>query len=296
MAIEDDMEGDLYAVLRLDDAGPHVVHALIRKAYRKRALELHPDKRGDDPVAAVEFQKLQRAYDVLSDEKARASYDELQRVRKERVQKEKGQSEKRQKMMRDLAEKEKAYEREQKVKSQEEDVQRRLKAEIARITKARGRQFKGPSSFDQGESGNGDARPQVNGASSFDQGKSAGVDARQQFNKPPPFDLGKSASAEVPPQSSGGEASDAERTLKVSWTCLEGGAGDYSASRLKEIFEAFGVVEDLVVRSGKSRKKRSALVVMVTKQAADKATETVCGDYWNPLLVVPLLPGTSGQL
>jgi DnaJ family protein C protein 17 len=98
--------------------------------------------------AAVEFQKLQKAYDILSDEKARAPYDELQRVRKERVQKESRQSEKRQKMMRDLAEKEKAFEREQKVKSQEDDVSRRLKAEIARICKSHGRQFKGPSSFD----------------------------------------------------------------------------------------------------------------------------------------------------
>lgn len=44
-------EVDWYAVLGLDDGGPHVVNAVIRKAYRKRALELHPDKRGDDPVA-----------------------------------------------------------------------------------------------------------------------------------------------------------------------------------------------------------------------------------------------------
>jgi DnaJ family protein C protein 17 len=244
--------------------------------------------------AAAEFQKLQRAYDILNDEKARASYDELQRVRKERVQKESRQSEKRQKMMRDLAEKEKVYEREQKAKSQEGDVQRRLKAEIARITKARGRQYKGPSSFDQGESANGDARKPFQGPSSFDQGKFASVDARQQFYEPPPFDLGKPTRVEVPPQSSSVKASDAERTLKVSWTCLESGAGDYSASRLKEVFEAFGIVEDLVVRSGKSRKKRSALIVMATKQAAVTATETVCGDHWNPLLVVPLLPGTSG--
>lgn len=42
---------DLYALLRLEEAGPQVAQALIRKAYRKRALELHPDKRGDDPVA-----------------------------------------------------------------------------------------------------------------------------------------------------------------------------------------------------------------------------------------------------
>lgn len=273
MAME---EEDLYAVLRLDDAGPHVVQARIRKAYRRRALELHPDKRGEDPVAAAEFQKLQQAYDILSDEKARASYDELQRVRKERVENQSRQSEKRQKMMRDLVEKEKAHEREQKAKSQEEDVQRRLKAEIARITKARGRQFKGPASFDQGESAKFDSPQQFKGPPSSEQGKSAG------------------ARAEVTPQSSGVEASSAERTLKASWTCLEGGAGDYSASRLKEIFEEFGVVEDLVVlarKPGKSRKKGAALVVMVTKQAAVTATENVCGDIWNPLLVVPLKTG-----
>lgn len=245
--------------------------------------------------AAAEFQKLREAYDILNDEKARTSYDELLRVRKERITNDSMLSEKRQKMKRDMVEKEKAHEREKKVKSQEEDVQRRLKAEIARITKARGRQFKGPSSSDQGESTYDDSRQQFKGPSSFDQGKSAGVDARQQNNDPLPFDLGKSARVEVPPQSSGGEASDTERTLKVSWTCLDGGAGDYSASRLKEVFEEFGVVEDLVVRSGKSRKKRSALIVMATKQAAVSATENVCGDYWNPLLVVPLLPGTSGH-
>lgn len=265
-------EEDLYGLLHLEETGPQVALAIIRKAYRRRALELHPDKRGDDPVAAVEFQKLQKAYDILNDEKARASYDELQRVRKERVLKEGRQSEKRQKMMRDLAEKEKAFEREQKVKSQEDNVSRRLKAEIARISKSRGRQFKGPSSFDAKEPAN----------------------SRQQFQAPPSFDQGKSAErVEVPTPSSDVEVSDAERTLKVSWTCLEGGAGDYSATQLKQIFEEFGVVEDLVVRSGKSRKKRSALIVMATKQAAVKATENVCGEYSNPLLVVPLLPGAS---
>lgn len=247
--------------------------------------------------AAEEFQKLQKAYDILNDEKARASYDELQRVRKERVQKESRQSEKRQKMMRDLAEKEKAYEREKKVKFQEDDVSRRLKAEIARISKARGRQFKGPSSFDQTEPANADNRQQFEGPPSFDQQKSADADGRQQFYEAPVFGFGRvpSEKVEVPPQSSDLEASDAERTLKVSWTCLESGAGDYSATQLKQIFEEFGVVEDLVVRSGKSRKKRSALIVMATKQAAVKATENVCGEYSNPLLVVPLLPGASAQ-
>ncbi|KAJ3010141.1 UNVERIFIED_CONTAM: hypothetical protein HDU68_002306 [Siphonaria sp. JEL0065] len=47
----------------------------IRKAYRKAALKCHPDKKGDDPVAAEEFQRLSKAYEVLSDEKKRQIYD-----------------------------------------------------------------------------------------------------------------------------------------------------------------------------------------------------------------------------
>jgi curved DNA-binding protein CbpA len=46
----------------------------IKKAYRSKAMELHPDRnQGKDTTA--EFQNLQEAYDVLSDEKLRQQYD-----------------------------------------------------------------------------------------------------------------------------------------------------------------------------------------------------------------------------
>ena len=45
--------------------------ATIKKAYRKLAVKKHPDKGGDP----AEFQEIQRAYDVLSDEKKRKIYD-----------------------------------------------------------------------------------------------------------------------------------------------------------------------------------------------------------------------------
>lgn len=48
----------------------------IKKAYRKLALQHHPDKCPDDPKAADNFQKLQKAYEVLSNEKKRKRYDE----------------------------------------------------------------------------------------------------------------------------------------------------------------------------------------------------------------------------
>ncbi|KAF2368300.1 DnaJ domain [Trinorchestia longiramus] len=47
----------------------------IKKAYRKNAKELHPDKNRDDPSADAKFKDLGAAYEVLSDEDKRKKYD-----------------------------------------------------------------------------------------------------------------------------------------------------------------------------------------------------------------------------
>lgn len=47
----------------------------IKKAYRRLAKELHPDKNKDDPNASQKFQDLGAAYEVLSDEEKRQKYD-----------------------------------------------------------------------------------------------------------------------------------------------------------------------------------------------------------------------------
>jgi hypothetical protein len=49
----------------------------IKKAYRKRARELHPDANRDDPDAAERFKELSKAYTVLSDDQQRARYDQF---------------------------------------------------------------------------------------------------------------------------------------------------------------------------------------------------------------------------
>jgi len=47
----------------------------IKKAYRKRAREFHPDANPDDASAADQFKEVARAYQVLSDDDQRARYD-----------------------------------------------------------------------------------------------------------------------------------------------------------------------------------------------------------------------------
>ena len=61
----------------------------VKSAYRKLVLKCHPDKIQDPTLKAVkqdEFQKVQQAYELLSDETQRMRYDEqmkLYELRKE---------------------------------------------------------------------------------------------------------------------------------------------------------------------------------------------------------------------
>jgi DnaJ-class molecular chaperone len=49
--------------------------AEIKKAYRKLAKELHPDKNKDNPKATERFSTVTQAYDLLSDKDKRARFD-----------------------------------------------------------------------------------------------------------------------------------------------------------------------------------------------------------------------------
>ncbi|MDY0959761.1 DnaJ C-terminal domain-containing protein [Sphingomonas sp. CFBP8993] len=47
----------------------------IKKAYRKLAKELHPDRNKDNPKAAEKFSQVTNAYDLLNDKDKRARFD-----------------------------------------------------------------------------------------------------------------------------------------------------------------------------------------------------------------------------
>jgi len=63
---------DYYKVL---DVARDATEADIKKAYRRLAMKLHPDRNPDDKGAEEQFKEAKEAYEVLSDAQKRAAYD-----------------------------------------------------------------------------------------------------------------------------------------------------------------------------------------------------------------------------
>src|ERR1043165_9124113 len=66
------MKRDYYETLGVEKgAAPDA----LKKAFRKLAMECHPDRHPGDKTAEQRFKELNEAYDVLKDDQKRAAYD-----------------------------------------------------------------------------------------------------------------------------------------------------------------------------------------------------------------------------
>ncbi len=68
------MPKEYYSILWIDD---DATADEIKKAYRKKAMEVHPDRHGGDKTKEAEFKKLNEAYSVLSDPGKKSNYDQF---------------------------------------------------------------------------------------------------------------------------------------------------------------------------------------------------------------------------
>ena len=73
MAAKDLYEKDFYKILGVSKTA---TIKEIKKKYRELAHKLHPDKNTGDKKLEEEFKAVSEAYEILSDEKSRAEYDE----------------------------------------------------------------------------------------------------------------------------------------------------------------------------------------------------------------------------
>ncbi|PCI86343.1 MAG: molecular chaperone DnaJ [Hyphomicrobiales bacterium] len=64
---------DFYEVLGVDKSADEKA---LKSAYRKKAMQFHPDRNPDDEAAAEKFRESSEAYEILKDAQKRSAYDQ----------------------------------------------------------------------------------------------------------------------------------------------------------------------------------------------------------------------------
>ncbi|XP_050533559.1 dnaJ homolog subfamily C member 17 [Daktulosphaira vitifoliae] len=118
---------DLYDILEIQQCA---TEKEIKTAYRKKALQCHPDKNPDNPKAAQLFLQLSKILAVLTDKAARAAYDKLVNAKIAAKLREKEYDSKRKKLIDDLARREQMA-----MGKQKDNIEKNFEKELERLRK-----------------------------------------------------------------------------------------------------------------------------------------------------------------
>ncbi|XP_050429626.1 dnaJ homolog subfamily C member 17 [Adelges cooleyi] len=118
---------DLYGMLDIQQSA---TEKEIKTAYRKKALQCHPDKNPDNPKAAQLFLQLSKILAVLTDKAARAAYDKLVNAKIAAKLREKEYDSKRKKLIDNLVQRERMA-----MGQQKDSVERNFEKELERLRK-----------------------------------------------------------------------------------------------------------------------------------------------------------------
>jgi DnaJ family protein C protein 17 len=117
---------DYYALLEIEITS---TSKEIERAYRKKALKVHPDK-NPSPDAAALFHTLTQAYETLTDAQKRKDYDQKHRARQERLKKKNEMDSKRRNAQEELERRENEA---KKARNDENQAKAEYEAHLARL-------------------------------------------------------------------------------------------------------------------------------------------------------------------
>ncbi|KAG5452662.1 DnaJ (Hsp40), sub C, member 17 [Clonorchis sinensis] len=122
------MDVDLYAFFGLkDDCSAKD----LKRAYKTKARELHPDKNASNPKAKEEFQQLKDYYDLLHDPVTRKEYDKKWKAKREALKRYEALDEQR-KQMRQKLEAQEAKAKQEREKQKRESAQNAVAEQLRR--------------------------------------------------------------------------------------------------------------------------------------------------------------------
>jgi curved DNA-binding protein CbpA len=252
---------DLYLFI---DVTPQATKAEIKKAFKVKARDVHPDK-NPDPKAGELFAKLHTIYDFLRDDKKREMYDKMRQQQELRKRKLEEEDSGRKSLRKELERREEAY---RKAKVQENNISEAEKARfqtakmIAELTQTGVlNAAKGASVSTSSHSSHSFKSPSATASSSSSRSSGGCL-----FKAAPP-NVGSTASA------------TSSTTVVIAWEQKK--VKEEWQVELRLMLEQYGRVGDLIV------KKKKALAVFAT---ASQAAAAVVANQTHPELKFKLKP------